>query len=147
MERDIGRMLTLPYSYNWQQHFNNKMNKKRSQEYQNMDPEYVTEQINSRILELILKRFCRLIFAPSGKILICFSLIKRFPNDHKRYSRYLKCLKQLFLKRFRTINKQFWLTSIQELPYMKTTTLRLKLVYSFINFIIPLPDLRKIFLR
>ena len=48
MERDIGRMLTLPYSYNWQQHFNNKMNKKRSQEYQNMDPEYVTEQINSR---------------------------------------------------------------------------------------------------
>ena len=46
---------------------NNKMNEKRSQEYQSMDPEYVTGQINSRILELLLRRFCRLIFAPSRK--------------------------------------------------------------------------------
>ena len=34
---------------------NHKMNVKRSQEYQNMDPEYVTGQINSRILELLLR--------------------------------------------------------------------------------------------
>ena len=32
-----------------------------------MDPEYVTEQINSRILELLLGRFCCLIFALSQK--------------------------------------------------------------------------------
>ena len=31
-----------------------------------MDPEYVIGQINGRILELLLKRFC-LIFAPSQK--------------------------------------------------------------------------------
>ena len=70
-------MSTLPYSYNWQK-FSNKMNEKRSQEYQSMDREYVTGQINSRILELLLRRFCR------------FSLIKRFPNNHKRYSSHLK---------------------------------------------------------
>ena len=34
---------------------------------------------------------------------------------------------------------RFWLTSIQGLPYMKITALGLKLVYSFINFIIPVP--------
>ena len=45
---------------------NNKMNEKRSQEYQSMDPEYVTEQINISVLELLLRRFC-LIFAPSQK--------------------------------------------------------------------------------
>ena len=32
-----------------------------------MDPEYVTGKINSRILELLLRQFCRLIFAPSRK--------------------------------------------------------------------------------
>ena len=34
-----------------------------------MGPEYVTWQINSRILELLLRRFCRLIFifVPSRK--------------------------------------------------------------------------------
>ena len=32
-----------------------------------MDPEYVTGQINSRILELLLRQFCHLIFAPSQK--------------------------------------------------------------------------------
>ena len=44
---------------------NHKMNVKRIQEYESMDPEYVTGQINSRILELLLRRFCCLIFAPS----------------------------------------------------------------------------------
>ena len=45
----------------------NEMNEKRSQEYQSMDPEYVSEQINSRILELLLRQFCCLIFEPSRK--------------------------------------------------------------------------------
>ena len=44
---------------------NYKMNKKTSQEYQSMDPEYLTGQINSHIEELLLRRFCCLIFAPS----------------------------------------------------------------------------------
>ena len=63
---NIERMLTHLYPYNWQK-FNNKMNEKRSQEYQNMDPEYVTGQISSRILERLLRQFCCLIFAPSQK--------------------------------------------------------------------------------
>ena len=63
---NIETMLTLPYSYNWQK-FNNKINEKRSQDYQSMDPEYVTGQINSPILELLFKRFCYLIFLPSRK--------------------------------------------------------------------------------
>ena len=46
---------------------NNKMNGKGSQEYQGMDPEYVTWKINSHILELLLRRFCCLIFALSQK--------------------------------------------------------------------------------
>ena len=46
---------------------NNKMNEKRNQEYQSMDPEYVTGQIKSRILELLLRQFCCLIFEPSQK--------------------------------------------------------------------------------
>ena len=48
----------------------------------------------------------------------------------------MRALKQLFKKSFRTINKSFRLTSIQGLPYMKTTALGLKVVYSFINFMI-----------
>ena len=51
---------------NWQ-YFNNRMNEKRSQEYQSMDPEYVTGRINSRILELLLRRYCSLIIKPSRK--------------------------------------------------------------------------------
>ena len=47
-------MLALPYLYNWQK-FNNKMNE--SQEYQSMDPEYVTGEINSPILELFYDEF------------------------------------------------------------------------------------------
>ena len=34
---------------------NNKMNVKRSQEYQSMDSKYLTGQINSRILEVLLR--------------------------------------------------------------------------------------------
>ena len=59
-------MLAVPYSYNWEK-FNNKMNEKRSQQYQSMGPEYITGEINSRILELLFRLFCRLIFAPSRK--------------------------------------------------------------------------------
>ena len=62
---NIETMLTLPYSNNWQKF--NKINEKRSQEYQRMGPEYVTWQINSHNLELLLRRFCCLIFAPSRK--------------------------------------------------------------------------------
>ena len=43
---------------------NIKMNGKRSQEYQSMDPEYGTGQINSHILDL-LRKFCCLTFVPS----------------------------------------------------------------------------------
>ena len=63
---NIEAMLTLPYSYNWEK-FNNKMNEKSSQEYQSMEPEYVTRKIISRILQLLFRRFCCLIFAPSWK--------------------------------------------------------------------------------
>ena len=49
-------MLTVPYSYDWEK-FNNKINEKRSHEYQSMDPEHVTWQINSHILELFLDDF------------------------------------------------------------------------------------------
>ena len=65
-KRNIKTMLTLPYPYNWQKS-NNKMNEKKSQEYQSMDPEYVTGKINSRILDLLLRRFCYMIFVPSWK--------------------------------------------------------------------------------
>ena len=64
-KQNIETMLTFPYSYNLQK-FNNKMNEKRSQEYQSMDPEYVTGQTNIRILELVVERCC-LIFALSQK--------------------------------------------------------------------------------
>ena len=59
-------ILTVPYSYN-RPNFNNKIKEKRNQEYQRMDPEYVNGQNNSRILELLLRRFSRLIFAPPWK--------------------------------------------------------------------------------
>ena len=47
--------------------FNNKMNEKRSQEYQSMYRGYVSGQINSHVLELLVRRFCCLIFVPSRK--------------------------------------------------------------------------------
>ena len=87
-KRNIETMLTLPYSYNWEK-FNNKMNEKSSQEYQSMDPEYVNRKINSRIPQLLFRWFCCCDFCTVLKILICFSLIKHFPKDHKRYSSHL----------------------------------------------------------
>ena len=83
------KVLTLPYSYNWQK-FNNKINEKRSHAYQSMYPECVTGQINSRIVDLLLRQSCRLIHAPSWKSWYAFSLIKHFPNNHKRYSSHLQ---------------------------------------------------------
>ena len=44
----IETLLTLPYLYNWL-NFNKKMNEKRNQEYQSVDPEYLTGQINSHL--------------------------------------------------------------------------------------------------
>ena len=55
-----------------------------------MDPEYVTGQINSRIQELLLRRLLLFDFCIVSKILICFSMIKCFPNDYKRYSSHLQ---------------------------------------------------------
>ena len=85
-------MLTLSYSFNWQK-FNNKMNEKRGQEYQSIGPEYVTGQTNNHI-----------------EILICYSLMKHFPNDHKRYSSHLQvsmlhqvALIKLYLKFMRAL--------------------------------------------
>ena len=56
-----------------------------------MDPEYVTGQINSRILELLLI-ILLFDFCTVSKILICFRMIKRFPTDYKRYSSHLQVL-------------------------------------------------------
>ena len=51
-----------------------------------------------------------------------------------------KSLKNSYLKKnVGIINKRFRLTSIRVLPYMKKTAMEFKLVYGFINFIIPLP--------
>ena len=46
---------------------NHKMNEKRNHGYQTMDPEYVTGQINSLTLDLLLRQFCCLTLAPSQK--------------------------------------------------------------------------------
>ena len=58
------RILTLLYSYKWKKF--SKMNEK-SLGYQSEGTEYVTGQINSLILRLLLRRFYRLIFVPSRK--------------------------------------------------------------------------------
>ena len=44
------------YSYNWQK-LNKKMNEKRNQKYQSMDREYITWQINCRILKIFWDNF------------------------------------------------------------------------------------------
>ena len=54
-KRYIGRILILPDSYMWQKF--NKMNEKRSLGYQSGGVEYVTGQINSRILQLFWDDF------------------------------------------------------------------------------------------
>ena len=55
---NIETMLTLPYLHNWQNFDKLKMNENRSQEYQSVDPEYVTGQ--NRILDqtILLFDFC-----------------------------------------------------------------------------------------
>ena len=81
-KQNIQTMLTPTY-YSWQK-FKNKMNEKRNQGYQSMNPEYVTGYFGASF-EMILS----LHFGSILKILIHFSLIKCFPNDHKRYSSHL----------------------------------------------------------
>ena len=61
-KQNIETMLTVFYSYNWQKL--NKMNE-RSYRYQSVGSEFVTGQINSHILEILLRQFCHLIFALS----------------------------------------------------------------------------------
>ena len=56
-----------------------------------MIPEYVTGEINSCILELLLKQ-SSFDFCTVSKILICFGLIKHLTNDHKRYSSHSQVL-------------------------------------------------------
>ena len=54
-----------------------------------MDPEYVTGKIKLHSVasfEMILL----FDFQTALEILICFSLIKRFPNDHENYSSHLQ---------------------------------------------------------
>ena len=62
MTWSIERTLTFLYQYKWQKF--NKMDDKRSLGYQDVSTENVTWQINSLILQLLLKQFYRLIFAP-----------------------------------------------------------------------------------
>ena len=103
--------LTLLYSYNWQK-FNNKMNEKKKPR---------VSSCSGLSFETILP----FDFWTITEILVCCSLIKCFPNSHKRYSSHLQLsilhrvapikvylkfmtpLKQLFKKGFCTINKQF----------------------------------------
>ena len=82
--QSIERMLTLLYQCKWQNV--DKMNEKRSLGYQGVSTEYVTGQINSAAsFETILP----FDFSTILKILIGCSLIKHFPNDHKRYCSYI----------------------------------------------------------
>ena len=87
-KKNIETMLTITYSQNLQKV--NKMNEKRSQVYQIMGCEYLAGKINI-ILELLWGQVSCLVFA-FPKTLICCSLIKCFPNDHKRYSSHLQLL-------------------------------------------------------
>ena len=68
---------TLLFSYKWQKF--NKVHENKSQRYLSMRPECVTRKINSHILQLLWRQF----------LLLCCSLIKRSPNNHKRYSSHL----------------------------------------------------------
>ena len=107
---NIETMLTFPHSYNWQKFNTHKMNGKRSQQYQSMGSEYVTGQSNSCIVELLMRRLCCLIFAL---------------QFDKAFSQRLQKIFQPFTsvdtassgayKSFPTIDKRFWLTSIEGL--------------------------------
>ena len=58
-----------------------------------MDSEYVIGQLvvvfinRTSFITILWFDFCTI-----SKILICFSLIERFPNDYKRYSSHLQVL-------------------------------------------------------
>ena len=54
--------------------------------HQRMAAEYVAEQINSLILQLDLRQFYCLMFAPSRKLQYA---VGHFLNDHKWYSSHL----------------------------------------------------------
>ena len=53
-----------------------------------MGPEYLAGQINSYILELLLRRFCFLFFHRLENV----NMLNRFPKDHKRYYSHLQVL-------------------------------------------------------
>ena len=59
-------ILTLPYLYKFQKF--EKMNERKIQGHQSMAAEYVVEQINRLILQLDLRKFYYMIFAPSRKL-------------------------------------------------------------------------------
>ena len=82
------------------------------------------------------------------KILRCCNLIKHFPNNNKRYSSHSQVLilhtgsNKSLLKIYESPKNSYLKKgSIQGLSYMMTTALGLNLVYSFINFVIPLHSL------
>ena len=96
---------------------NHKMNGK-SKEYQSIDPVYVTGKINSRILELLLRRFCCLIFAPFLKNLNMLYSDKAFSQRLQKIFQPLKSVDTASCgsyKNFPSTDKRFWLTSIQKL--------------------------------
>ena len=78
-------MLTLPCPSNWQKFSNKMIEKNKSVVSEYGHPEYVTRQINRRFETMLLFEFCTAL-----KVLICFSLIKPFPNNRKRYSSHLQ---------------------------------------------------------
>ena len=56
---NIEKILTLPFLYNWQ--------KFKKMKEESMGPKYVTGQITSHILQLLLRQFYHFIFASSQK--------------------------------------------------------------------------------
>ena len=164
------------------------MNEKRNQEYQSMDPEYVTGQINSCILELLLSvlisySFCSPI-SVSKKWNIETMLTFRYSCNWQKLAKAKWMKKEAmsirvwtlnmqlgklivvfwsyfwdnfvvfaFLlstsidpassgsyKNFPTINKCFWLTSIQGLIWKQRATLGLKLDWNISSVVLVLPS-------
>ena len=62
-KENMEKMLSFSYSYNWQK-FNKMNEKKKAGVSEYGQPEYVTREINSRILKLLLRQFYCLSFAP-----------------------------------------------------------------------------------
>ena len=106
-KQNTEKMLTVSYSYNWQK-FKNKMNEKWDQEYQSMDPEYVTRQIIvfwSFFWDDFIVWFKYRLDNPN-------MLIKRFLNNHKRHSSHLQvlilhrvALIKVYLKNYESLKK------------------------------------------